>query len=1809
MKLDSTLLCHLALAATLGNYPILTNAAQHPFHLRQRGTETTTISDKGRFHARNQKTRGLNDDSSTDDTNSGNSSTAPTQLAYGTELFQDTVYSESVIAQNVPYSHAVIEGARGRLKLQSNLSSSDPSESQFLDTNYHLGSPEVIQFEQNTTTSDWELVHYRYPWQPRSDNVRTDALERIVIMDSDDGLDSPTGVWSITGTFTNRIYSAGNGTAVTNMKYALFVQQSSGDHFVVIGCGVAELAYDSAPAHPLTWSFLAYNDIADAPSFGDINSVDKYTSASWSTDYRYDEYAQFSIANGVEHIIIYGTSNIVVLSLLDYGQLSTQFSLQKIQYYDSDTSYRVLHMEWTPPIDDSSDSWYFLNNVTLATTSGDYTKVFGIPDETNYYGGPTYYPTATSTGFESFADGITYAVVTLSDDGSLYRISHSDEDYSIDMGDIESIHDLYSIRTTEDGSSTKLSMYNVKLANVKDAGIYVLIHCVWGDFLETQYSFLCGAMKLDFPDLSGMGEIINFSGGTTKFGGFRFIASDENGNLFLMRQRSAASDSSTPYEIPIYGLWDEEGSPISDDSFEQTYVGPPANTSSSSNLQDIDDWVSNTNCILQNTIEYQTATKNLILGAASMFSTDETSVAQGYWLGTGFQASYSLKRFGQDSSHVVVTESSSDGSETSYSVQAVYKEPVTKKWHKRQISTQSLSTELGEYDTGDHYHVTITVTNDAGQAVSLDEYANVLVEVRSDYPCTAVDDTNNYYHDLDRYTSFTAAPSARSSSLDVVVKASGFSQVLYARLITSTTLNQTSSDSAMLDSSSVTYSSWVSIKLASEAQARMANGVNSSSNSRRLTSNSSLADTTVYINPSTLNQSIVENEWALKDSFTADDQTLTSLTTLLNSAGSTMSSGTEFSDDSDSAERLLSSITEDIDPLTTVSTIQGEALEESVVTTVVFANGLLTSGRRRRRNLSERRLSFWSSFTHTLSDALHYVENAGDALADSVTDAVVEIEDVGNQVYAMISADIMEALTGVNSAFSTVVSTVEQYAAVVENIVSSIVEVTFDVIEFIIALISLFLYFEDIVALSHSLMDKFEYYFDSAPTLSDTFNCYDTMSKYMGIGNQFQETINAGSDSEHPVDEFTSDSLSVLTSMNPLAKKIFNKISAMLTKVEDKILDEMPLTFGMNESFVSEFSDTLDDFESIAEDSVATLGFDLITGLVTDVSNDATNPQNIFSDVANTFGDFLEGFADDVTTSTCDLMDDVASSSPQFILDQLKYDDMISISDKVLVDFLDLFGVGTLKTSTLNLSGKEMVFFPTALIYWALIYTEKGQSIKSFDEILELDSDNSALTDNSDDRRLEYSDSLLDLLSTAAGSVIKFISGTIWWAAADTDETISGPLGTIRSWMGMIKSVIDLMYLWYAISEFGGFDFVNGWALGYTSLGLFVKVMKYYSFQKGQKWMKVFQVLMIVLMIVNTAENVIYKSSCTDQSYSVAAHDMEIVGGVVMSIQSPLVSIYSLCGTTCNSTTPIQQAFTASIVLAPLGGLVKAGGIAEGGGNTYQKSGSCSTPAPTEPPTTISPTLAPSMNPSFTYLGCFKDEPTRDISERQSGSFSLSECLYQCQEDGYYYAGLQYGYECFCGDSYGSYGTSSGCTMDCTDGPGVCGGGYANSVYQVNPVPPSSTPTHGPSFSPTPSPTSQPSPSPTANNLSTNQPSEAPVTSKPTENTSAPSSTPSPAPSSTHRPSLRGSPHPTALSNECCTDDFISCMDSSQDDDWCNESAVNCDECSGFWMVPQTNCVARFDECTNDSDCCQSPSTTVQCSQESDTWSSCQVVE
>jgi WSC domain len=102
-------------------------------------------------------------------------------------------------------------------------------------------------------------------------------------------------------------------------------------------------------------------------------------------------------------------------------------------------------------------------------------------------------------------------------------------------------------------------------------------------------------------------------------------------------------------------------------------------------------------------------------------------------------------------------------------------------------------------------------------------------------------------------------------------------------------------------------------------------------------------------------------------------------------------------------------------------------------------------------------------------------------------------------------------------------------------------------------------------------------------------------------------------------------------------------------------------------------------------------------------------------------------------------------------------------------------------------------------------------------------------------------------------------------------------------------------------------------------------------------------------------------------------------------------------------------------------------------------------------------------------IGCYTDESTRDLPDMiASGTVTVESCVAACKGAGYTYAGVQYGTQCFCGDSYGKYGSSSGCNMKCSGNSSeTCGGTWANDIYSTGaadasaPPPPPPPPSGG----------------------------------------------------------------------------------------------------------------------------------------------------
>ncbi|GAB1606542.1 uncharacterized protein LOC115209445 [Argonauta hians] len=92
------------------------------------------------------------------------------------------------------------------------------------------------------------------------------------------------------------------------------------------------------------------------------------------------------------------------------------------------------------------------------------------------------------------------------------------------------------------------------------------------------------------------------------------------------------------------------------------------------------------------------------------------------------------------------------------------------------------------------------------------------------------------------------------------------------------------------------------------------------------------------------------------------------------------------------------------------------------------------------------------------------------------------------------------------------------------------------------------------------------------------------------------------------------------------------------------------------------------------------------------------------------------------------------------------------------------------------------------------------------------------------------------------------------------------------------------------------------------------------------------------------------------------------------------------------------------------------------------------------------------------YIGCYKDGPRRAMDGffyTDHLEMTIEKCLSECGKRDFLFAGLEWRYECFCGNSYTMYGrrNESWCNRPCTGNQQqVCGGGYSLSVYAIKQV-------------------------------------------------------------------------------------------------------------------------------------------------------------
>lgn len=89
--------------------------------------------------------------------------------------------------------------------------------------------------------------------------------------------------------------------------------------------------------------------------------------------------------------------------------------------------------------------------------------------------------------------------------------------------------------------------------------------------------------------------------------------------------------------------------------------------------------------------------------------------------------------------------------------------------------------------------------------------------------------------------------------------------------------------------------------------------------------------------------------------------------------------------------------------------------------------------------------------------------------------------------------------------------------------------------------------------------------------------------------------------------------------------------------------------------------------------------------------------------------------------------------------------------------------------------------------------------------------------------------------------------------------------------------------------------------------------------------------------------------------------------------------------------------------------------------------------------------------PGSQYVGCFEDAPNRALSPSHDGALrSINDCIEYCAGSAAFFAGLQYGGECYCGEEVRyDRRPEEECSMPCLLGSGTCGGAYRNSIYSI----------------------------------------------------------------------------------------------------------------------------------------------------------------
>ncbi len=1282
-----------------------------------------------------------------------------TKLEFGSELFSDTIYSEPVVSNNEPFMHGMIEGPSNRARIQSVFIDDNATESDFLDKGYSLGQSELVQLEKDGGGT-WSLVHYYHPRGARTDGAKTDGLLKKVIKSGFDG--KPTKMLCVTAANSNKFEKSGLSirTIDGHTAHMIYVELDGGDTdgYLITGTSVNSLKppyyIGDATTDPITWK----KDKASKFSIPKKYSVvDTYTNSGLESDGSYNP------ANAHSHLVFYTNSNIIIMAIKGYFEESSNIpypimaAVTKVPYPNNNKKVRVAHIEWS-----AGTNKHGLKPPSKVVLCGTTTVTKNNKNYEEYY---SYLFTDNNCDISSFnAGGSFFVTINTYHDSNLHTHNTSqrsveDSYVFIDYHNLRNTHDLFSYKASNGDN------YYVKLGNIKEVGLVAFILNVGSN----GYVYLVAHYVLTLPETTdGLGKILNFVGGVSKFGGFRFYAIDENGSLFMNRQQRLATID-TPYGAPIYGLFDSTGALANFQSGVEIQV--PPDTDEGSELFNID------TTYLPGGSGSTTLRHNLLLNTVLAFSTDISNACQGVCLGAGaYKAVYAPKRFALDSEHIVVKDTDEAG--TTQGAFNVHSTLLERSWYSQQITTQkAYSTEVTQ-DSGDFYHLTISPVDDDGNLAHLSSEANkfLAIEVRADAPCKITDVGSNLYHHIDRYNSFMAEVDSNSGKASLVVKATQFGQNIYARLVDTSTLAASSEDPGLVSQLEPSVSkqySWQIVNIAEQAQSRMSNTDATATDS--YDEDPAFLDTAVYVTGDKVSGTQKDGDttvWKSKGDYKVSGSDMDNLASFCNQSGSNL-----ITVSNEQQASLYGTDSDPIDPLHNTTSLANSLVSQSSSTYFDYKNGSISHNSGTSTSVGSVG-SVWGSVSHSLSDAFHYLQHLAEKEYKNIDKGVTIEINAAASTMVTISKDIMKGVNGVSKDLTEAVDTVEQYASVVVEVLKTVIKNSFmyKFIEMIIMLISLFQYLGDIKDLADNLKTTFFNALKAPPQSKQIASIGEEVNKYIGADGE-QALDSLFKSSTKLAGKFGKKVPSNVLS-NVVNNPISNKLLGMAFKEAAKAsnaLDILEFDFSFPATMDPLFTDMVNgitDFTSLKE----IMESQLVTDLVGQISEDVSNPSKIYQNFVDKIPPIMWEISGDFIGSTVDIFtkfgqpyfdsSDTTNNKGYnlyFAHQLIEEGSLLKLKLGWLGDLFKLFGLGSGSSKSLKLTGKEAIFFPMALATWVGLYIKTGKSHKSIP----------VLQSASADGEFGSSVDLIGLADDMISAVFTELSGVVWGACNPPDGKVN----------------------------------------------------------------------------------------------------------------------------------------------------------------------------------------------------------------------------------------------------------------------------------------------------------------------------------------------------------------------------------------------------------------------------------------------------